>query len=280
MMPLVEREEEHTVRSLPANSPWARELCEHGLRKHYIKSLVELDVTNARRAIRAYRNRTGHELAFFSWMVKCIADAIDQDKAVHACRYRRNQALVFEDVDISVPIERDVEGKKMPMPYVIRGANRKQLREIQAEVAEAKGRKLEHGQQVLSRPMNALLLRVFPSLPRFVRAAFWRRFDRDPFMQKRITGTVGITSVAMAGNTAAWALPISIQPLCFALGSVTKRAVMVNGKAQARDFLALTVMFDHDVIDGAPAGRFVSHLSRMVGQAHALQELAQGTGTP
>jgi hypothetical protein len=70
------REEAHTIWCLPANSAWARELCEHGLRKHYVKSLVELDITNARKALRAYRTRTNSELSFLSWMVKCIADAL------------------------------------------------------------------------------------------------------------------------------------------------------------------------------------------------------------
>jgi pyruvate/2-oxoglutarate dehydrogenase complex dihydrolipoamide acyltransferase (E2) component len=268
------REEAHTIRSLPANSSWARELCEHGLRKHYVKSLVELDITNARKAIRAYRNRSNRELSFFSWMVKCIADAIDQDNAVHACRFGRNRVLIFDDVDISVPIERTVEGKRMPMPYVIRAANRKQLTQIQAEITEAKNRKLQDGEQVLSKPMSAVLLRVFPSLPKFVRAAFWRRFDRNPFIQKRIMGTVGITSVATAGKTTAWALPISIQPICFALGSIAEKTMLVDGRAETRDHLALTVMFDHDVIDGAPAARFVSQLSRMIEQAHGLENLS------
>ena len=258
------KKEEHTIRLLPTNSAWARELCEHGLQKHYIKTLMELDITNARKAIKAFRNRTGNELSFFSWMVKCIADSIDQNSAVHACRQGRNRVLIFDDVDISVPIEREVRGKKMPMPYVIRRANEKPLIQIQAEISEAKGRKLEEGEQVLSKPISALLLRMFPYLPKFVREAFWRRFDKNPFIQKRIMGTVGITNVTIPGTITAWAVPISIQPICFALGSITKGTVVVDGKSEMRDLLALTILFDHDVIDGAPAARFVSQLVRMV----------------
>jgi pyruvate/2-oxoglutarate dehydrogenase complex dihydrolipoamide acyltransferase (E2) component len=253
--------EAHTLRSLPTNSAWARELCDHGLQKHYIKTLMELDITNARKAIKAFRNSTGSELSFFSWMVKCIADSVDQNSAVHACRQGQNRVLIFDDVDVSVPIEREVQGKKMPMPYVIRRANGKQLIQIQAEINEAKSRKIEQGEQVLSKPISALLLRVFPSLPKFVRAAFWRRFEKNPFIQKRIMGTVGITNVMIPSRTTAWALPISIQPVCFALGSITKRTVITYGESEIRDFLALTILFDHDVIDGAPAARFVSQLS-------------------
>ncbi len=269
------RQETHTVRLLSPNSAWASELCEHGLKKHYIKSLMEIDVTNARRAIRAYRKTSRNELSFFAWIVKCIVDAVDLNKAVHGCKYGRNRVLIFDDVDVSIPIEREMEGARMPMPYVLRRANKKPLQDIHAEIAQAKRRDLSEGEQVLSRPAGRLVLRVFPSLPRFVKAAFWDRFDKNPFLQKRIMGTVGITSVAIAGNTTAWAVPISVQPLCFALGSVTKRAAMTVGKLEMRDYLAMTVMFDHDVTDGAPAARFVSQLLRMMENAHGLSEPVQ-----
>lgn len=258
---------------LPMNSAWARELCEHGIRKHYIKSLVELDVTLGRKAIRIYRASTGKDLSFFSWIVKCIADTIDQHKTVHALRYHRNEILIFNDVDISVPIEREVNGKRMPMPYVIRRANRKQLHEIHQEIDNAKNRPLFKDEQVLSKPISALLLKTFPSLPAFIRNAFWRRFDKNPFFQKRIMGTVGITSVAIAGNMTAWAVPISIQPVCFALGSVIRKSIIVEGRPEVRDYLALTAMFDHDVIDGAPAARFISLLSKNIQHAYGLRTI-------
>ncbi len=261
--------ETHTLQALPANSAWARELCERGMRKHYITSLVELDVTAGRRSIRDYKKKTGGTLSFFAWITKCIADAIDLNKAVHACRYKRQQVLIFDDVDISIPIERELNGKRMPMPYVLRSANKKTLHQIHGEIETARHKALAEEEQVLSKPVSALLLRFFPSFPRFIKNAFWNRFDRDPFIQKRIMGTVGITSVAVAGRMTGWALPITIQPVCFALGSVTKRTEIIRDKPEVHDYLAMTIMFDHDVIDGAPAARFVSQLSRMISSAHA-----------
>jgi len=259
-----------TIETLPANSAWARELCEHGVRKHYVKSLLEVDVTRARKAIRSYRADTGRDLSFFSWIVKTIADAVDQHKAVHALRYRRNRVLIFDEVDISIPVEREIDGKRMPMPYVLRQANRKPLQEINDEIAAAQTRPLSGDEQVLSKPLGGMFLRAFPSLPGFLKSLFWSRFDRDPFLQKRIMGTVGITSVAIAGGSTAWALPISIQPVCFALGSLTRRSVSDKGAPVTREYLALTAMFDHDVIDGAPAARFVSQLTKAASRAYGL----------
>jgi hypothetical protein len=145
------------------------------------------------------------------------------------------------------------------------------LQEIYKEITDAKNRTLSGDEQVLSKPVSALLLRVFPSLPVLIKNAIWNRFDKDPFLQKRIMGTVGITSVAIAGNTTAWAVPISIQPLCFALGSVSKKTVIIKDQPEVRDYLALTVMFDHDIIDGAPAARFISQLTKIIDRAHGLE---------
>ncbi len=261
----------YSIQLLPANSEWARELCEQGLKKHYIKALIELDVTKARSYVRHYRKETGINLSFFAWFVSCIADAIDRNRAVHACRCGRGKVVIFEDVDISMPIERVVDGKRMPMPYVLRSANRKSVEAIHSEIEQAKDCPLSPEDLVLSKPMSKWLLKVFPSLPKIIKNMFWSRFLNNPFFMKRITGTVGVTSVAIAGKTKGWALPISMQPICFALGSMTETLVTTKQNTpEKRDCLRVTILFDHDVIDGAPAARFISSLTKLVDQPHSV----------
>ncbi len=263
----VSDENHYSIELLPANSEWARELCEQGLKKHYVQALIELDVTKARSYVRHYRKETGINLSFFAWFVKCIAEAIDRNRAVHACRYGRGKVVIFDEVDISVPIERVVNGKRMPMPYVLRGANRKSLETIHNEIEQARACPLSQEDLVLSKPMSKWLLKVFPSFPKMIKNLFWSRFMNNPFFMKRITGTVGVTSVAIAGRAKGWALPISMQPICFALGSMTETIVTTaRNKPEKRDCLRVTIMFDHDVIDGAPAARFISSLTKLVDQ--------------
>jgi pyruvate/2-oxoglutarate dehydrogenase complex dihydrolipoamide acyltransferase (E2) component len=50
--------------------------------------------------------------------------------------------------------------------------------------------------------------------------------------------------------------------LCLALGSVVKKPWVVGERIAAQDVLHLTVLFDHDVVDGAPAARFLADLVR------------------
>jgi pyruvate/2-oxoglutarate dehydrogenase complex dihydrolipoamide acyltransferase (E2) component len=48
--------------------------------------------------------------------------------------------------------------------------------------------------------------------------------------------------------------------LCFALGSIVKKPWVVENEIEIRDILHMTVLFDHDVVDGAPATRFIMRL--------------------
>jgi pyruvate/2-oxoglutarate dehydrogenase complex dihydrolipoamide acyltransferase (E2) component len=45
---------------------------------------------------------------------------------------------------------------------------------------------------------------------------------------------------------------------------------VVDGKIQVREILNLTVLFDHDVIDGSPAARFVDKLVKRLEFPSAL----------
>ncbi len=61
-----------------------------------------------------------------------------------------------------------------------------------------------------------------------------------------------------------------LQPVCFALGSIVGKSVIVEGKPEVRYYLAVTAMFEHDAIDGAPAARFFSQLSKNIQGAYGL----------
>jgi pyruvate/2-oxoglutarate dehydrogenase complex dihydrolipoamide acyltransferase (E2) component len=69
--------------------------------------------------MRRYREETGERVSFFAWMVKCIAQAVSEHKEVNAYRGRRG-VVVFDDVDVSVIVEKTVAGAKILVPCVVR----------------------------------------------------------------------------------------------------------------------------------------------------------------
>jgi pyruvate/2-oxoglutarate dehydrogenase complex dihydrolipoamide acyltransferase (E2) component len=102
-----------------------------------IHGLIEVDVTRARAFLRDHKAKTGESLSFTAFIATCLGKAVDENISVQACRKGRKHLVLFDDVDVYTPIERDVAGQKQNIPYIIRAANRKTFREIHHEIRVA-----------------------------------------------------------------------------------------------------------------------------------------------
>lgn len=233
-----------------------------GLARHHVRALLEVDVTEARRLIRQSRHR-GTKISFTAWLIKSIADCVALHPPVAGLNApRRNRVLVFEDVDISIMVEKEVKGARVPLPYVIRRADKKTLSEIQNEIEAAKSQPVKsEGDYVLGEQQSALGMKLFVRLPQWLRLTLMRLLVLNhPQRVKDMMGTVMITTAGMVGHTRGWIMPFGMHPLCLAFGSLNEQAAVYKGEIQKREILHLTVLIDHDVIDGVPAARFVDDL--------------------
>ncbi len=105
--------------------------------KPMIHGLLEVDVTRARAYLREHKAITGESLSFTAFLIACLAKAVDEHKAVQACRKGSKHLILFEEVDVYTPIEHEVAGQKQVIPSIIRAANRKTVREIHCEIRAA-----------------------------------------------------------------------------------------------------------------------------------------------
>ena len=88
---------------------------------------------------------------------------------------------------------------------------------------------------------------------------------------KRMMGTVSVTAIGMVGHGGiGWGIPVGIHPLLVAVGGISPRPIMVGDRLVMREHLGLTVLFDHDVTDGAPVARFIGRLQELMELGHAL----------
>lgn len=263
----------YTIEGFPSSRQSTFDAGYIGLRKHHIKALIELDVTTPRRLIKEYRNRTNRQLSFTAWILKCISQAVAENRRVHAVRKGNNQLVIFDDVDISLVVEREVKGQKVPLPVVIRKVNEKSLQEIQTEIIAAKEQAIGSEEDyVLGENAFKWAMKLYVSLPQFIRIFIWKMMQKNPFRLKKMSGTIIVTSVGMMGKVKGWVIPVSPLPVCFALGSIVKKPGVVEDRIEIRESLFMTILIDHDVIDGAPAARFVSRLSELIENGHGLSE--------
>ena len=89
---------------------------------------------------------------------------------------------------------------------------------------------------------------------------------------KRFNGTVLVTSVGMFGSFAGWGIPLAAHTLCVTVGGIESKPVLHNGELQEREHLCLTVTFDHDIVDGGPAARFIQRFVALVQAGAGLSD--------
>ena len=104
--------------------------------------------------------------------------------------------------------------------------------------------------------------RIFVAMPGLLRRLALRALYRLPDRQRRIMGTVGVSSVGMFGEGGGFGIGLPVHPMDLLIGGITDEA----GKQR----ISLTLGFDHDVVDGAPATRFASRFRAMLEAGEAL----------
>lgn len=233
-----------------------------GRQRHTVHGLIEFDVTETRRGIRAYRARTGEGLSFTAFVVFCLGRAIDAHKQMHAYRDWRNRVVIFDEVDVNMLFEVEVDGQKMIRPHILRGVNKKSPREIFQEI--------ETFQRQHQGSQESRFIEWFVRLPGFMRWLFYRVLFSQPHWRKRYFGTVLLSAIGMFGGGAGWAIPVPNHTLQLTLGGITEKVGVVRHQPAVREYMSVTISFDHDLVDGAPAARFVQRLKELVEGGHGL----------
>jgi pyruvate/2-oxoglutarate dehydrogenase complex dihydrolipoamide acyltransferase (E2) component len=253
----------YTIKPFPSIRRATIDLLEAASRKHMIHGLIEVDVSKPRHRLREIKETTGESISFTGFIIYSCAKAVEMNKHMHAYRDWRNRLILFDEVDVSTTVERLVEEQYEVVPTIIRAANRKSIQEIHQEIRQVQSQKVQE-----ARVFRAI--QWYLAIPAFIRRLFFRVLDRAPHLMKKNGGTVMVTSVGMFGRGAGWGIPIPSHTLNITVGGIVSRPSVVNGQIENREHLCLTVSFDHDIIDGAPAARFIQRFKELVESASGL----------
>lgn len=230
------------------------------LGRPHIKALLEVDVTEAHLRLED-RKKAGEDVSFTAWMIHHIAQALEKYPRMHAFLRSKRSISVFEEVDVSIMVERAHRDDKVPLVYVLRAANRKNDRQITAEIRQAQREPLNKDTTVLSgEGMSSFWTNLYFSLPGRLRRWAFRLWLGNPRRGQRAMGSVIVTSLGMFGQIPGWFVHYSIHPLAFGIGAITKKPAVVDDQIVVREFLHLTVLMDHNVVDGAYMARFIADL--------------------
>lgn len=241
-----------------------------GRQKHYVYALIELDVTDSRTAIKAFRQRTKKNLSFTAWLLKTISATLEEFYGVCAYKKGKRKAIAFEDIDISITVEREYEGQRVPLPYVVQRTNQKDMTEITEVIQKVKNQTVERDDVILGQKQNKVAMALYYFLPGFARRQVWRTILNNPTFAFKNMGNVVVTSVGMMGLVNGWFIHASVHPVSFGIGSIIKKPRVVNDEIKIREILNATILLDHDVVDGAPMARFIAKFAQNVEQGLGL----------
>ncbi|MHA2171338.1 MAG: 2-oxo acid dehydrogenase subunit E2 [Candidatus Kariarchaeaceae archaeon] len=252
----------YEVKQFPTNRQILSDIYEEFQKKHYMTGFIEVDITKGREKIRNYHDQTGTKISFTGWIIKCIAQAVSEHNHINAYRKGRKQVIEFKEIDIIIMIERFLTKDPIPIPYVLRNTSTKSLLEISNEIRKAQMKEVDEKDQLLD---SGFKLKLYPYIPKFIRKLILRRMINNPFTMKAKGGAIVITSVSAFANTYGWVSNFGgLTTLNIALGGKTNRSVVEDQEIVEREIMNMTINIDHDIVDGAPATRFVSRMVELM----------------
>jgi pyruvate dehydrogenase E2 component (dihydrolipoamide acetyltransferase) len=222
-----------------------------------VHGLVEFEVSLARARIEA----ADPPVTWTGFVVATMARAVAAHPEVNARRVGR-RVLYFDRVDIGATVEREVDGAVLLSAFTIEAADSKSCTRITEELRRAK-------QSRGMAPLRGPVARQVARLPGPVRRLAFEAAGSSPRLAAGMGPAVGVTSLGMFSR-GGWAVPIPPLTVIATVGGVVDRAVVRDGQVVVRPMLPMTLSFDHGVVDGGPASRFVETLRELTESAAAL----------
>jgi pyruvate/2-oxoglutarate dehydrogenase complex dihydrolipoamide acyltransferase (E2) component len=233
-----------------------------GLKKHHVAALLEFDVTGSRKKLRDLR-KDGINISFNAWIIKVISSILKMHPEASAYLYNKKKLIIFDEINVSILVEKKAGESRVPIPVIIERSNEKSALEITREIEDAKNQELSDNDVVLGKK-TTVAEKLYYNLPGFIRRSVWKILLRNPKSVFRKMGNVVVTSVGMMGKINGWFIHKSIHPVSFGIGSIIKKPVVAGNEIVIREILNMTILADHDVIDGAPMARFLDDLTKCI----------------
>lgn len=237
---------------------------------HLMIALLEIDVTRAIEVVETMRGR-GERISLFAFLVHAIAATIAEHPDMNLVRHGR-RFVRFADVDVAVPIEVRTPDGHSPHQVVLRRAHTKSAAELFAEIEAAKASHVTRGATGSEDAWNRRSMAGLGFLPRWARLAMLRGVMRSAHRIKERAGTTLVTSVGKFASIPGFVFTHTTGPRAatFAVGGVVDKPWAHEGTIALRKIQSLSIMIDHDLVDGGPAARFARRLVDRVERAEGL----------
>jgi pyruvate/2-oxoglutarate dehydrogenase complex dihydrolipoamide acyltransferase (E2) component len=230
--------------------------------KNVIHLFSEIDITEPRSLIKKHFEKTGEKLSLTAYIVKCLSSVIKNYPQFNSF-IKGRKIILLDDITISVLIEREIAGESVPEPIGIKQTQVKTYLQIHKEIREAK-------QQQTDKLGSLSGQMWFRFIPGFLLRLFIQIADKNIRMGIKY-GKIAVTAVGMYSKEPFWFIPHGSATVLATVGSISKKVVEIDNTFESREHLCLTVSFDHNIVDGAPASRFMDQLIKTIKNGKLIQ---------
>lgn len=249
----------YQIQRLPPGRQDVLDLLRYAHRVPVIHGLLEVDVSRARQQLR----ERAEPVTFTTFVVASVGRAVDAHPEINV-RRAGAKLIRFDRIDIVVTAEHQGDVSGLPLPHVASDVGRRSIEDIGADLRRARQRAA--GLDTSRRPRTTL-----ERVPSVLRGLGLRAAVRLPSVAARLGPAIGVSSLGMFGDGIAWGVPVSPLTLMVTVGSIGRRPASAGDAPCDVEMLALTLSFDHTVVDGGPAARFATTLRSVLEEAVVLR---------
>ena len=201
------------------------------------------DIVRMREGLVAREKDLGVRITYTDIIVYTLCKSLKKNPIINSSLIE-NQVILWEDINIGVAVAVGEGAESGLIVPVVKNADKKSIVELSLEI------------KTLTEKARSGKL-----LPDDVTG-----------------GTFTLTNIGAVGGGYGFGTPIINQPQSSILGTgmISDRAVVINGQIVIRPIMTISFTYDHRVIDGAPATKFVNELRQLL-ETPALLLVESGT---
>ncbi|MBX9687661.1 MAG: 2-oxo acid dehydrogenase subunit E2 [Candidatus Obscuribacterales bacterium] len=226
---------------------------------------LDIDMTWAEE-LRATLAKNGIRVTATAFLLKAIAIAQRAHPDTRTAMLPFGRTVVFNNIVAGFTVERFIGSQPTLFFGAIEEPDTKSIADISEELRA-------HAEADLENVWHMKLQHRFTWMPWFLRRLILWVGLRNPGVRLKCLGaTFGLSSLGKFGLQAM--IPPCVSTSTFGVGTIEKRPVVRDGQIEVRKMMTLTLNFDHRIIDGAPAARFMADVQKLLegGLEKYLQE--------
>lgn len=225
----------------------------HGAVPTYL--FLDIDMTWAEE-LRAQLAKYGVRVTATALLLKAIAIAQKTHPDTRTIMLPFGRTAIINDIVAGFTVERFIGSEPALFFGAIQEPDTKSVAQISKELRE-------HAEADLEKVWQLNLQNRFTNLPWLLRQIILWVGLRYPAIRLKCMGaTFGVSSLGKLGLKAL--IPPCVTTSTFGIGIVEPRPIVRDGQIQIRKMMTMTLNFDHRLIDGAPAARFLNDIQKLM----------------